>query len=193
MNKKAIIAIVAVIAVVAVAVAAVVLLGGDKTPKADILDSADVINQVVDTYAEDEKFMAMGGDASAPVDGKAGKLNLSDTETVNSLIHASTDVIADVDEASSFVHAMNANTFTAASFKLKEGVDATTFSNNLKTGVLSTQWMCGFPEKIIIATVNGGEYVVYAIGATDLVSNFNSKLQAKYGESVVIVTDEAVE
>ncbi len=193
MNKKVIIAIVAVVAVVAIAIGAVALLGGDKAPKAEIIDSADSINQVLATYAEEEKFASMGGDTTLPVDGKAGKLNLSDTETVNALVHASEDILKDVSEASSYVHAMNANTFTSASFKLNDGVDASAFSGKLKDSVLSTQWMCGFPEKIIVATINDGEYVVYAIGAADLVDNFVAKSQAKYGESFVVSTNEAVE
>jgi len=52
--------------------------------------------------------------------------------------------------------------------------------------------MCGFPEKIVIFTVNGGDYIVYAIGNGDAVEYFKTQLTTVMGESATIITDEAV-
>ena len=52
--------------------------------------------------------------------------------------------------------------------------------------------MCGFPEKIVIFNVNGGDYVVYAIGNGEAVDYFKTQLTTVMGESAVLVTEEAV-
>lgn len=190
MNKKIIMSIVAVALVVAIGVIAVGC--GNGAAKMEFTDTADVINKVVDTYTEENKFFAVGGDINTPVDGKAGLMNLADTEVVNSMLHTNDELLADVDEVASFVHAMNANTFTSGAFKLKSAGDAESFATSLKESVLATQWMCGFPEKIVIVNVNGGDYVVYAIGNGEAIDYFKTQLTTVMGESAVVVTEEAV-
>ncbi len=190
MNKKVIMSIVAVALVVAIGVIAVGC--GNGVAKMEFTDTADVINKVVDTYTEENKFFAVGGDINTPVDGKAGLMNLADTEVVNSMLHTNDELLADVDEVASFVHAMNANTFTSGAFKLKSAGDAEAFATSLKDSVLATQWMCGFPEKIVIFNVNGGDYVVYAIGNGEAIDYFKTQLTTVMGESAVVVTEEAV-
>ena len=190
MNKKVIMSIVAVALVVAIGVIAVGC--GNGAAKMEFTDTADVINKVVDTYTEENKFFAVGGDINTPVDGKAGLMNLADTEVVNSMLHTNDELLADVDEVASFVHAMNANTFTSGAFKLKSAGDAESFAASLKESVLATQWMCGFPEKIVIVNVNGGDYVVYAIGNGEAIDYFKTQLTTVMGESAVVVTEEAV-
>ena len=190
MNKKIIMSIVAVALVIAIGVIAVGC--GNGAAKMEFTDTADVINKVVDTYTEENKFFAVGGDINTPVDGKAGLMNLADTEVVNSMLHTNDELLADVDEVASFVHAMNANTFTSGAFKLKSAGDAESFAASLKESVLATQWMCGFPEKIVIVNVNGGDYVVYAIGNGEAIDYFKTQLTTVMGESAVVVTEEAV-
>ncbi len=190
MNKKIIMSIIAIVLVVAIGAIAV---GCNKgAPKIEVADSADVINKVLDTYTEDKKFASMGGDMETPVDGKAGLMNLSDTETINYMLHTNDELVAQTDEIASFVHAMNANTFTSGSFKLKDAATADTFCTSLKDSVLATQWMCGFPEKIVVFNVNGGDYVVYAIGNGEAIDYFKTQLTTVMGESAVLVTEEAV-
>ena len=184
------------IAIAIIMVAGVLFLvgcGKESTPKVEIADSADALNKVFTTYAEEEKFFGMGGDMVNPVDGAAGKFGLEDKESAVATLHISEELIAQVSEAGSYMHAMNANTFTSAGFKLAEGTDATAFATALKDSVLATQWMCGFPEKIVMYTINGGEYVVYAVGAADIVDNFSATLMMVYGESAVETVNEALE
>lgn len=191
MKKGIIIAVVAVVAVAAI-VCGVIFLGGGNTPKVEVEDSADVLNKVVSTYAEEEKFFAMGGDFSNPVDNAAGIYSLEDKESVVATLHISEDLIGQIDEAASFMHAMNANTFTSAAFHLTDAKSAETFAASLKDSITSTQWMCGIPEKLVMYTINGGEYVVYAVGAADLLDNFSAKLVAVYGEAAVETVNEAI-
>lgn len=191
MKKGIIIAVVAVVAVAAI-VCGVIFLGGGNTPKVEVADSADVLNKVVSTYAEEEKFFAMGGDFTNPVDNAAGIYSLEDKESVVATLHISEDLIGQIDEAASYMHAMNANTFTGAAFHLTDAKAAETFATSLKDSITSTQWMCGIPEKLVMYTINGGEYVVYAVGAADLIDNFSAKLVAVYGEAAVETVNEAI-
>ncbi len=191
MKKGIIIAVVAVVAIAAI-VCGVIFLGGGNTPKVEVADSADVLNKVVSTYAEEEKFFAMGGDFTNPVDNAAGIYSLEDKESVVATLHISEDLIGQIDEAASYMHAMNANTFTGAAFHLTDAKTAETFAASLKDSITSTQWMCGIPEKLVMYTINGGEYVVYAVGAADLLDNFSQKLVAVYGEAAVETVNEAI-
>ena len=191
MKKGILIGVIAVVAVAAI-VCGVIFLGGGNAPKVEVADSADVLNKVFTTYAEEEKFFAMGGDFTNPVDNAPGIYSLEDKESVVATLHISEDLIGQIDEAASYMHAMNANTFTGAAFHLADPATAEAFAASLKESITSTQWMCGFPEKLVMYTINGGEYVVYAVGAADLLDNFSQKLIAVYGEAAVETVSEAI-
>lgn len=165
----------------------------DSSENGEADSTAEVLNKVLDSYNEDEKFMIMGGDSANMVDGKAGMFNLEDREGLTSTVHISESLVEQVEGVASAVHGMNANTFTAASFKLKQLDAADAFAEGLRESILSTQWICGFPEKLVMYTVEDGAYVVYAIGASDLVDNFAEKLETAYGDSAKGVINQLVE
>ena len=54
---------------------------------------------------------------------------------------------------------------------------------------MGKQWMCGFPDKLIVVSVDN--YLISCFGAEDLVNTFRDKLQAAYSGAVVI-TDEPI-
>ena len=72
---------------------------------------------------------------------------------------------AEVDEAASLTHMLNANTFTAAAYHASG--DAQALATTLRDAVQANRWMCGFPDKVVVAV--RGEYVAVAFGAEDLV------------------------
>ena len=84
---------------------------------------------------------------------------------------------------------MNANTFTAGAFHLADAADADAVVSDIRDNVMSRQWMCGFPDKLVIATL--GDFIVSCYGAEDLVNAFRDKLTAVYS-SAVIVCDEPI-
>lgn len=94
-----------------------------------------------------------------------------------------------LDAAASLMHMMNANTFTCGAFRLKDAADADAVCTAIHDGLNSKQWMCGFPDKMVIAKVSGCIVSVY--GAEDLVNTFRDKLTAAY-ENAEIVYDEAI-
>ena len=186
MKKRILFAVVALILVVTLAACA----GKDDENKVQIESSVALLNSVWDTYAEEEKFFVMGGDFSNPVDNAAGAFNLTDVENATATLHIAEDALALVDEAGTMIHGMNANTFTAAAYHLKDANNAETLVNSLKDSIKSTQWMCGFPDTLIIYTV--GDYVVAAFGNTDAIEPFKTKLATVYGESATLNVEESL-
>ncbi len=157
----------------------------EKVPA--VADATELLTKVWAAYAEEEKFAAIGGDFGAPVDNAPGKYNIADEGLATSLVFPA-DAIAQIDDAASLIHMMNANTFTAGAFHAVEGTDVAALAESIKTTVLNNHWMCGFPEKLVIFTVDG-DYIVSAFGAADLISNFEAKLTATYPEAVLAASE----
>lgn len=63
-----------------------------------------------------------------------------------------TDKIA---SAASMFNMMNANTFTCYAVQLKEGADVDAFISATKENVLARRWICGSPEKFVVAKAPG--------------------------------------
>ena len=164
---------------------------GKSEVKVEVADSAQLLNMVWDEFDESQKFAAMGGDFSNPVDGAAGIFNVADVENLTYMLYIPTESVAMVDEAASLIHAMNANTFTGAAFHLTDAADADALVEALKTNILNTQWMCGFPDELVIYVVNG-EYVVSAFGNAEIMENFKTKLSEIYGEGAVLAAEEKI-
>ncbi len=160
-----------------------------KAPEANAAaaDAADLLNKVWATYAEDEKFFAMGGHFSNPVDGAAGKFDVSYVEDLDGSLGLPQASAALIDDAASLMHAMNANTFTGAAYHLKSGTDAAAFVDALKANIQGRQWMCGFPETLLIVTV--GDYVVSAFGNGEIIENFKTKLTAQFSAAAIAVEE----
>ena len=70
-----------------------------------------------------------------------------------------------------------------------DAANADTLVQALKNNITTTQWMCGFPDKLVIFTVNG-EYVVSAFGNGEIMDNFKTKLAEVYGEGAVLEVEE---
>ena len=139
----------------------------------------DVLEKVWTTYGEDEKFFAMGGDYNNIVDNAPGAYDITDKDSTFSQLVVNETALGMIDGAASLTHAMNANTFTGASYHIADGSNADEFISEMKTSIENNQWVCGFPEKLLVAKLTE-EYVVVAFGETTIVDKFNEKLAAQY-------------
>lgn len=159
--------------------------GDETTANVEIATNGakEVLDKVWNLYGEDEMFFAMGGDMSNPVDNAPGVYNLEDENLPFQLLLPA-DQLANVDEAASLIHAMNANTFTGSVFHLVEGADVDAFTAAMQNAVQNNQWMCGFPEKLIVAVIDG-EYVLTVFGVNDAIDPFETKLAEAYPEAVI--------
>lgn len=141
--------------------------------------AVEVLGNIWAAVAEDSKFFAMGGDYENPVDGAPGAYNLAD-EGLTATFLVPADQIANIDEAATLMHAMMANNFTFGAYHVTGDVNA--FVEAMHTAITGNQWMCGMPEKLIIAVV-GGEYVVAGFGINDAIAPFETAFTATYPEA----------
>lgn len=165
---------------------------GAKTPETQIKDPVELLNNVWDKFGEDERFSVVGGDFSEEnnVMDKAGVFAISDAQAVDSTLAFPAASINKIDSAASLVHMMNANTFTCGAYHVVDYKNNETLINEIKTNIDNRQWMCGFPEKLVIATVDE-LYVVVFFGNEQIVSNFSTHLAASYPQ-VKVVVDQAI-
>lgn len=158
---------------------------GSTEPEVVVPASAlEILTNVWALYGDDEKFFCMGGDFNNPVDNAPGNYSLEDAEMFSYQLYVPADQVANVDQAASLIHAMNTNTFTSGVFHMAEGADANAFATAVRDNVQSAQWMCGFPEKLIVAVI-GGEYVLMVFGLNDAVNPFETKLATAYPDAVI--------
>ncbi len=137
------------------------------------------------SFDEDYKFPVMGGDAAAGIMDNAGSFSLEDAASVDAMLGVPEASVSNISEAASLIHMMNANTFTGAAFKTADGAAAKALAAEIEKHLATREWMCGFPEKLYIATTADG-FVVSAFGAGDLMSVFAEKLTGAYTVEVVV-------
>ena len=70
---------------------------------------------------------------------------------------------------------------------LKDAGQLDAAAGEVKTYVMNTQWMCGFPDKLVVASLGG--YLVSVFGAEDLVDTFRDKLQTAYPGTQIVSDD----
>lgn len=170
-----------------------------KNTTVTITDANEILTTIWSKFEDEDtdqnmyndKFAVIGGHFENPVDNAPGKYDVSKTEDLEFNLCVPQDAIARIDDAASMIHMMNANTFTAGAFHVKESADVTTFVNEVKERTLGNQWMCGFPDKLLIVTI-GENYVVSVFGNADTIKEFQSVLTAEYADAAKVVVDEAL-
>ncbi len=127
----------------------------------------ELLNLVWNALSEDYKFMSMGGDYDHIVNGP-GKFHLDGENaagSINSMLHYPTADFDKLQDAASHVHGMLANNYTCGAYKFADAATASAMVETLKAEILNTEWMCGFPEKLVIATAPGNYVIVmYGLG-----------------------------
>ena len=164
---------------------------GAQPDASEIPDALTILNTVWASYSEDEKFPAAGGDYSEAnmTDGQPGTVGLENASDVEYLLSIPASVIAMADDGASLFHMMNGNTFTCGAFHVTSKDDVETVASDLRDAIQSKQWMCGFPDKLVIFTYD--QYVVSLYGDEELVDTFRDKFTATYSDST-IAYDEAI-
>ena len=165
--------------------------GGNDTAKVEVANAQEVLTKVWDTYKDDEKFFAMGGDFVEPVDGAPGTFDLLYAEDLEYVYCIPAEAIAMVDDAATIMHAMNTNSFTAAAYHVADPANVQTIIDGVKEKTMNNQWMCGFPDILVIVTI-GDEYIVTAYGVEDIMANFQAKLLNVYGDAATVVVEQSL-
>ena len=163
--------------------------GGKNSGTGDVSDALTLLNTVWATYSEEEKFPVSGGDYDHPVDDAPGAFDISNADNMDYMLGFPGPSVANLVDAASLMHMMNANTFTCGAFHVTSKDDVDAVAQDLRDAIQSKQWMCGFPDKLVIFTYD--QYVVSLYGDEELVNTFRDKFTAAYSDSVVAY-DEAI-
>lgn len=170
----------------------------EETVKVDVADATELFDKVwtnyTETAGEDLQFFCMGGSMKEDgsfEDGKPGKFDHTKPEDtgMESQLCISADAIAMVDDAASLMHGMMVNNFTGAAYHVADKANLQAVVDGIKDRTLNNQWMCGFPEKLIIVTV-GEDYVISAFGYGQIIDAFKTSVTTVYGDLASVVVEE---
>ena len=150
--------------------------------------SLTVLENIWNLYGEDEKFAVIGGNMESPVDGAPGNYDMAYAENLTWNLLVPEDQIANIDEAATMIHMMNANTFTSGVVHLVEGTDAEAFANTMRDAIQNNQWMCGFPETLTVAVLEGG-YVLIAFGVNDAMNPFMTHFEEAFANPTMLINE----
>ena len=161
----------------------------EDKPAAAVDDALTILNAIWNTYSDEEKFPAAGGDSEHAVDGAPGSFDVSNADSLSYLLTFPADDASLIDSAASLVHMMNLNTFTCGAFHVADANNVARLADDLRTTIQAKHWMCGFPDKLVIVTV--GQSVLSVYGNEELVNTFRDKLLASYSAATAVY-DEAI-
>ena len=168
--------------------------GGNAQPEATTsaqelpASALEILETVWANYADEEKFPVIGGNIEANIMDAPGNYDMAYAENMTWNLLVPEDQIANIDEAATMIHMMNANTFTSGVVHLVEGTDAEAFANTMRDAIQNNQWMCGFPETLTVAVVEGG-YVLIAFGVNDAMNPFMNHFGEAYPEANILFNE----
>ena len=141
----------------------------------------EILEKVWSKYSTDEKFPATGGSEKHMKEDKPGKFDVSDAEALDFELGFPKANASEIDDAASLMHMLNQNNFSCGVYHVKGSGNAEALAGKIKENILARQWLCGFPEKLVILTV--GDYIVSVFGARELTDTFTAKLSAEYSST----------
>ena len=151
--------------------------------------SAKLLTAIWAAYGEEDRFASYGGTVENSVADAPGDLDMTNTEELTGKYLLPQRVLDQVENGASLVHLMNNNIFTAAAFGMKQDADLKAEAKALRDGLQSTQWICGQPDRLLVAQVDG--HLLMAFAAKEAMDTFRQNLQSVY-PSASILYDEAV-
>ena len=91
--------------------------GSKNSGTGDVSDALTLLNTVWATYSEEEKFPVTGGDYDHPVDDAPGAFDISNADNMDYMLGFPGPSVANLVDAASLMHMMNANTFTCGALR----------------------------------------------------------------------------
>ena len=153
---------------------------------ADSNASTVILENIWTAVGEDNQFFVAGGNVENYVDGKPGNYNMEYKENLPYNLLVPEAELANIDEAGFMQHAMNANNFTAGVVHYTG--DVTAFTATMRDAIQNNQWMCGFPETLVIAVIDSN-YVLICFGVNDAMNPFISGLNAAYADANIVYNE----
>ncbi len=144
-------------------------------------ETTKVLFQLWEQMGEENQFPIMGGHMSTGISGTPGNYDVTYAEDMQYNLLVPAEQTGNIAEAASMIHMMNANSFTCGAYLLNEGVDAQAFADAMQAAIQGNQWMCGFPERLIITQIDN--VIVVAFGVGDLMTPFAESLGIAYAQN----------
>lgn len=154
-------------------------------------ESARILTNIWAAYAEDERFAVYGGAVENSVADGPGDLDITNTEELTTRYMLPQEHTASVVEAASMVHLMNNNIFTAVVFRLADKADANAVAKALRTNVQENQWICGQPDKLLLADMGSG-HLLMMFGSSDAADTFKARLSGAYANADILYDENIV-
>ena len=175
---------------------------GAKNEPAETVQIESALSVLENTWAkfpEDEQFYVYGGDMETHTQKMEqdetyqmpvgpGAYDMTYGENLPYILLIPAEQIANVDEAATMIHGMLANNFTSGVVHLAEGTDVAAFTAAVHEAIKTNPWMCGFPEKELIADL-GGNYVLIAFGVNDAMNPFQTHFVEAYPSAQIVYND----
>lgn len=149
----------------------------DDVPEEDVKTCTEIFETIWNSYTDDEKFSAVGGDMDNAVNDAPGAYSIADPENAAYTIKVPADALELVNDCATLSHMMNANTFTGAILHVADKANVQTVCDKAKETVAAEQWMCGFPDKHLVMVIDDS-YVLTAFGNIDIMNAFRDKVNA---------------
>ena len=149
--------------------------------KGQAKSASEILEKVWSKYSADEKFSATGGSEKQMKEDMPGKFDVSDAEALDFELGFPKANASEIDDAASLMHMLNQNNFSCGVYHVKDSGNVEALAGKIKENILARQWLCGFPEKLVILTV--GDYIVSVFGAGELTDTFIAKLSAEYSSA----------
>ena len=134
----------------------------DTTTALEILDYAWV------GMGAENQPASYGGHISAEYMGGPNTYELAYAEDLAATLLLPEDQMDVVIDAATVVHMMNANSMTVGVLKLREGTDVKAFADATVQRISGNQWMCGFPEKLVVIQVHEN-FLLVGYGLAELI------------------------
>jgi hypothetical protein len=138
---------------------------------------------------EEDRFPIMGGDYDNVVENAPGAFDLAHPDAsanIDSLLSFPSDEITKIDSAASIIHSMNANIFTCGAFHVSNAEDVVPVSERIKNHIMTKQFICGSPERLIILRLPG-DYLMVLYGTSDAVVGFAEQTKTLVKDASTLV------
>ena len=150
-------------------------------------DTLTVLQNIWNAYGDEEKFAIMGGNPEAGIMDAPGSYDMAYAENLGFQLVIPAEQMSNVTEAATMIHMMNANNFSCGAIKLAEGVDEAAFAQAVRDALQGNQWICGFPETMVIARAGG--VLVIAFGVNDAMTPFMDNMTAVYSDAQILFNE----
>ena len=155
--------------------------GNEKPVETDPVDSSvksplDLLSQVWNSYEEEEKFHAAGGDLSELniATDRPGSFSVNDVHALDYELGFPEGLAEKIDHAASLTDMLDTNTFTCGAFHAVDAEEVDELCAAIKDNITQREWTNGSPEKLVILKL--GSYIVSVFGGTEPVDTFTEHL-----------------